>query len=338
MPNPLMLAAIITRPGRPEVLEIQEVPQPVPGADEVLVRVHATAVNRADLLQREGHYPAPPGVPADIPGMEFAGEVVANGSAARRWKPGRRVFGIVGGGSYAEYLVTHEATLAEIPAKLSWAQAAGVPEVFITAHDALWTQAGLRAGENVLIHAVGSGVGIAALQLARACGAVPFGTSRTQEKLDAVRGFGMEDGLHLPGPDLEQPLKEFSSRVTGGRGFNVILDLVGGPYVQASVNTLALKGRMLLVGTVAGRDARLDLGRVLGKRAHLIGTVLRARSLEEKIAVTKAFARDVVPLFATGKLRTAIDREFPFTSEGVRAAHERVGSNESIGKVVIKVS
>jgi putative PIG3 family NAD(P)H quinone oxidoreductase len=332
-----MRAVVISKPGGPEVLEIRDVPQPSPGANEVLIRVHATAINRADLLQREGRYPAPTGVPQDIPGMEYAGEVVSSGPSASLWQRGQRVFGIVGGGSYAEYVLTHESTCMEIPANLSWSEAASIPEVFITAHDALWSQAGLRANETVLIHAVGSGVGIAALQLARARSAIPFGTSRTKDKLEAVRGFGMEEGLHLSGTDLEHPLKEFSQRVTDGRGFDVVLDLVGGPYVQASVGVLAAKGRIMLVGTVGGQTAELILGQVLAKRARLIGTVLRARPLEEKITVAEAFVREVVPLFARRNLRTSIDQEFPFTTEGVRAAHKRVGSNESMGKVVLRM-
>ena len=221
---------------------------------------------------------------------------------------GQRVFGIVAGGSYAEYAIAHESTLAEIPAKLSWTEAASIPEVFITAHDALWTQAGLRAGENVLIHALGSGVGIAALQLVRARGAVPFGTSRTKEKLDAVRAFGMEAGLCLPGPEINEPLKEFANRVTNSRGFDVVLDLVGGAYVAASVSALAQKGRIMLVGTVAGQKIELTLGQLLSKRAHLIGTVMRARPLDEKIAVADSFAREVVPLFA------AVPSEHPSTA------------------------
>lgn len=331
-----MRAAIITRPGSPDVLEIQTVPQPHPGPNEVLIRVHATAVNRADLLQREGKYPPPAGA-SEIPGMEFAGEVAANGPGASQWRIGQRVFGIVAGGAYAEYVVAHERTLAEVPANLSWPEAASVPEVFITAHDALWTQAGLLAGESVLIHAVGSGVGIAAVQLVRARGAIPFGTSRTKDKLDAVRCFGMEAGLCLPGPQLDEPLKDFAKRVTGGHGFDVVLDLVGGPYVAASVSVLAQKGRIMLVGTVGGQKAELTLGQLLSKRAHLIGTVMRARPLEEKIATADSFAREVVPLVANGTLRTSIDREFPFTTEGIREAHTRVGSNESVGKVVVNM-
>ncbi len=331
-----MRAAIITRPGSPEVLEIQDVPQPQPGPNEVLIRVHATAINRADLLQREGKYPPPAGA-SDIPGLEFAGEVATNGPGASLWRIGQRVFGIVAGGAYADYVIAHERTLGEIPANLSWSEAASIPEVFITAHDALWTQANLRAGENVLIHAVGSGVGIASVQLVRARGAVPFGTSRTADKLDAVRPFGVEAGLCLPGPEIAEPLKDFSNRVTGGRGFDVVLDLVGGPYVAASVSALAQRGRVMLVGTVAGQKAELTLGQVLSKRAHLIGTVMRARSLEEKIAAGEKFSKEVVPLFENRILRTSIDREFPFTTEGIRDAHRRLGSNKSVGKVVVNL-
>src|SRR5919199_2911762 len=179
-----MKAVVIPRPGGPEVLELRDVERPTPGSGEVLVRVRATALNRADLMQREGRYPPPPGAPADIPGLEFAGEVAALGPGARDWHEGDRVFGITGGGAYAEYVAVHERTLAPIPTTLGWDEAAAVPEAFITAHDALVTQAAVRPSERVLVHAVGSGVGLAAVQLARAAGAVPYGTARTAEKLN----------------------------------------------------------------------------------------------------------------------------------------------------------
>src|SRR5918999_1664261 len=192
-----MQAVVITRPGGPEVLELRDVERPEPGVGEVLVRVRATALNRADLMQREGRYPPPPGAPVDIPGLEFAGEVTGLGPGVREWNDGDPVFGITGGGAYAEYLVAHERTLAAIPASLDWTDAAAVPEAFVTAHDALVTQAAVRASDRVLIHAIGSGVGLAAAQLARAVGAVPFGTSRTQDKVDRARNFGLEDGVAL---------------------------------------------------------------------------------------------------------------------------------------------
>src|SRR6266705_2344278 len=190
-----MRAAIITRPGGPEVLEIHDVEMPEPSGEQVRVRVHASGVNRADLLQRAGGYPAPPGSPPNIPGLEFAGEVDAVGPRVRTWKPGQRVMGLVGGGAQAAYVLTHEGLLVEIPRNLDFVQAAGVPEVFMTAHDALFTQAGLQMGERVLVHAAGSGVGTAAIQLAHATGASIFGTSRTPEKLERARALGLEVAL-----------------------------------------------------------------------------------------------------------------------------------------------
>ncbi len=325
-----MKAVVLTGAGGPEVLAIRDMPRPDPAPDQVLVRVRGSALNRADLLQRQGKYPAPPGVPAEIPGLEFAGEVEACGVAAKLWSPGDRVFGITGGGGHAEYLITHERSVARIPANLDWAQAAAVPEVFITAHDALWVQAGLRPGESVLIHAVGSGVGLAAIQMVRAMHAVPFGTSRTQEKIDRAKPFGLEEGSAAPIGEL----KEFADRATNSRGFDVVLDLVGGVYAGASANLLALKGRLLLVGTVAGRNSEFDLGALMGKRARVIGTMLRARPLEEKILATQAFAREVIPLLANGTLKPVIDCEFAMAE--IAKAHAYLESNESFGKVVLR--
>ncbi|MGH9556323.1 MAG: NAD(P)H-quinone oxidoreductase [Terriglobales bacterium] len=328
-----MRAVVISRPGGPEVLEVRDVSTPQPAAGEMLVRVMASALNRADILQREGRYPAPPGAPADIPGIEFAGEVAALGPGASLWRTGQRVFGITGGGGHAEYLVAHEHTLAEVPPNLTWTEAAAIPEAFITAHDALWQQASLRVSERVLIHAVGSGVGLAAVQLVRARGAVPYGTARTEEKLTRAREYGLEDGVVLR--ESLEPLAGHAAQWTSGHGFDVVLDLVGGPYVAASISALGLKGRLMLVGTLAGVRAELDLRAVLGKRLRLVGTVLRSRPLEEKIAATLAFATDVVPLFAQGKLHGVVDSEFPLAE--IRAAHQRMESNATFGKVVIKI-
>jgi putative PIG3 family NAD(P)H quinone oxidoreductase len=326
-----MWAVVITRPGGPEVLELREVERPEPGTGEVLVRVRATALNRADLMQREGRYPPPPGAPADIPGMEFAGEVAALGAGAREWNEGDPVFGITGGGAYAEYLVAHERTVVAIPAPLDWTAAAAVPEAFITAHDALVTQAAVRTSERVLIHAVGSGVGLAASQLARAVGAIPFGTSRTQDKIDRARDFGLEDGVTLGG-DLGT-LAEAVSRWTDGRGIDVVLDLVGGSYVQAGVEALALRGRLILIGTVAGAQTPLDLRRVLTRRLTIRGTMMRARPLEEKILATRAFASEVVPLLARNIVVPVIDSVFSLSQ--IAEAHRHLESNATFGKVVV---
>lgn len=328
-----MKAAWIAAFGGPEGLEIRTVPRPRPVADQVLVRVYASALNRADLLQRQGKYPAPAGFPQEIPGIEFAGEVAETGAEVKMWKPGQRVFGLTGGGAQAEYLVTHERLLAEIPPNLTWAEAAAIPEVFMTAHDALWKQAALRPGETVLIHAVGSGVGLAAVQLVRAIQAVPYGTSRTADKLAPAKQLGLQGGIAV-----RDNLDEIASAVdkwTGGKGINVLLDLAGGPYVKASQKAMALKGRMMLVGTVAGGSYEIDSRYVMGKRLQIIGTALRARSLEEKIAVTQSFAAEVVPLFAGGVLRPNIDSAFKLAE--IAKAHERLESNQTIGKVVIEI-
>ncbi len=325
-----MQAAVISRPGGPEVLEVREVPRPVPGTGEVLVRVRASALNRADLLQRQGRYPAPPGAPADIPGLEFAGEVAEPGAGAGRWRPGQRVFGLTAGGGHAQFIVAHEQTLAEIPANLSWTQAAAIPEAFITAQDAL-VQAGLRAGESLLIHAVGSGVGLAAVQLARAWEAVPYGTSRTPDKIARAQEFGLAEGVTLS-PALEE-LPEAVRRWTAGQGVDVVLDLVGGPYLTASLPVMAGRGRLVVLASSGGARPEIGLKYLLSKRLTVIGSVLRGRALEEKIQVTQRFAAAVVPLLASGKLRPVLDSEFPLS--GIQAAHRRMESNASFGKIVL---
>jgi len=326
-----MRAAVITRPGGPEVLAIRDVASPEPGTGEVLVRVRASALNRADLLQRQGHYPAPAGWPADIPGMEIAGEIVRRGPGASQWQEGDRVFGIVGGGGNAELIVTHERTLAAVPDNLSWTDAAAVPEAFITAHDALVTQAAVQLSERVLIHAVGSGVGLAALQLARAAGAIPYGDARTAEKVERARALGLTDGVVVR--DDLSVLGKQAQEWTRGAGVDVVLDLVGGPYLAASITAAASKGRIILIGTMGGREVSVPLGIILGKRLTIRGTVLRARSLEEKIMATRAFAAQVIPLLAGGIVKPIVDRVFPLSE--IADAHRYLESNRTFGKVVL---
>lgn len=328
-----MRAIVIARPGGPEVLELREVPLPEPGRGEARVRVRACAVNRADLLQRMGAYPAPPGSPADIPGLELAGEVDAVGPDVREVAPGDRVFGIVGGGAYAEAVVVHARTLAPIPQGVSFTDAAAFPEAFLTAYDAMVLQAGLAAGEVVLVHAVGSGVGTAAVQIARAIGARAIGTARTPAKLERARPLGLDEGV-VPTGERDAPC--FADRVrelTGGRGAEVVLELVGGAYVPESLSATAERGRLVLVGLMAGTRADLDLALVLRRRLRVFGTVLRARPLEEKIAAGQALSRHLAPLLARGALRPVVDRVLPL--DQAAEAHAYVASNESFGKVVL---
>ena len=326
-----MKAVTIVSHGGVEGLEVREVETPPsPTADRVRVRVHAAGLNRADILQRQGRYPAPPGVPQNIPGLEFAGEVDQVGENVRGWQPGQRVFGIAGGGAQAEYVVVPENELAEIPANLDWAAAAAVPEAFITAHDALLTRAKLSMGESVLIHAAGSGVGTAAIQLARAAGARVYGTSRTAEKLERAKPFGLDGAV------VVDNAKSFVAAVhewTNEQGVNVILDLVGAAYFEANLNALAPKGRLMLVGTTSGAQAMLDFSVAMRKRLTITGTVLRSRSAEEKAAATRLFANQVVPLLAGGVVRPIIDRTYRL--DEIREAHARLESNESFGKIVL---
>jgi len=329
-----MKVVTITSFGGVEGLEIREVADaPRATADRVRVRVHAAGLNRADVLQRMGRYPAPPGYPQDIPGLEFAGEVVEVGDEARARKIGDRVFGITGGGAQAEFVTVPESTLAEIPANLDWAEAASIPEVFMTAHDALFTQCRLQMGERVLIHAAGSGVGTAASQLVNAAGAVAYGTSRTADKLDRAKEFGLTESVVVAKDSSE--FVEAVKRWTNDAGVGVILDLVGAAYLKANLDSLALKGRLIFVGTTSGAKAEIDYSVVMRKRLRIMGTSLRTRSIEEKATATRLFAQHVVPLLASGKVRPVIDSVFGF--DEVRAAHQRIESNESFGKVVLTI-
>lgn len=329
-----MNAVVIASPGgATKVSWTKTESPPAPSGDRVRVRVRAAGVNRADILQREGKYPAPPGYPENIPGLEFAGEVESLGAEVRRWKVGARVFGITAGGAQAEYVTVPESNLARIPAEMSFTDAAAVPEAFITAYDALFTRAQLQIGERVLIHAAASGVGTAAVQLAHLAGAFVYGTSRHAEKLEKIRDLGLDD--IIPVTDAPSRFADSLHKLTNGVGAQVILDLVGGDYFDANLHALASRGRMVCVGTTAGAKALIDLGIVLRKRATIYGTVLRARSIEEKAEVIRNFAAHVVPLLAFGDLRPVVDRVFPVAD--VRFAHQHVESNKTIGKVVLEL-
>jgi putative PIG3 family NAD(P)H quinone oxidoreductase len=324
-----MKAIVITRPGGPEVLKTEERPVPDPGPGEIRVRVHASALNRADLLQRRGQYPAPPGAPADVPGLEYAGEVDAAGDGAGLWAVGNRVMGIIGGGGHAEYVVVHEREAIRIPQNCTVEEAAAIPEAFLTSYDALFRQLDLKVGERVLIHAVGSGVGTAALQLARAAGAVTLGTSRTADKLKRAEALGLEVGIDTAREDLAEAVNQ----ATYGSGVHAVLDLVGGKLLEASLRVLALRGRAIVVGTTAGSKAEIDLGLLLRRRLHLFGTVLRSRPLEEKIALAREFSGSVLPLLSSGRIQPVVDSTFRFSD--IRKAHERMESNATFGKIVL---
>jgi putative PIG3 family NAD(P)H quinone oxidoreductase len=324
-----MRTIVVSRFGGPEVLTLAERDRPEPSRGEVRVRVRAAGVNRADIVQRLGRYPAPSDAPADILGLEFAGEVEGIGPAVTSWKIGDRVFGLVGGGSYAEALVTHERLLAPIPEGMSFTDAAAAPEAFITAYDAMITQGRLAMGETVLVHAVGSGVGTAAVQLAKRSGARTIGTARSAAKLEKARELGLDDGIAVQGASFAKEV----ARLTGGRGVELVLELVGGDYLRENLGCIAHQGRILLVGLMAGASTTLDLGAILRQRVELRGTVLRARPLEQKIDAMQTFARNIVPLLANGALRPIVDRVMPLAEAA--AAHRYVEDNQSFGKVIL---
>ena len=320
-----MRAIVITRSGGPEVLHLAERPAPQPAVDGLLVRVRAAGINRADLLQRLGRYPAPPGVPADIPGLEYAGVVERVGSGVSAWHPGDRVMGLVAGGAYADFVTTPAEHALPIPRDWSFAQAAAVPEAFLTAFDALTLQGGLAAGQRVLIHAVGSSVGIAALQLAKAAGATVAGTSRSPWKLERAAEYGLDRPVLIAG--AFRPAAELAAWA------DLILDLVGGPYLAGNLTAVAPRGRILVVGLTGGGEGALDMSALLGKRVTIIGTVLRSRSGEEKARLTQAFRAAVLPAFDAGQLRPVVDRSFPATAAA--EAHSYVEANRNIGSVVL---
>jgi NADPH:quinone reductase len=325
-----MKAVIITRPGGPEVLEIRERAIPEPGLGQIRVRVRASALNRADLLQRAGNYPVPPGFAADISGMEYAGEVDALGAGASMWGVGDRVMGVIGGAAHSEYVCVHEREAMRAPEKMSWEEIGAIPEVFLTAYDALLNRVGLRFGETVLIHAVGSGVGTAAVQIARIAGATVVGTARSADKLERARLFG----LHIP---IDASAGDWAEKVESSVGVdrvNAIVDLVGGDYLDGNLRVLSTRGRIVVVGLTAGGAASFKMHLLLRKRLTIVGTVMRARPLEEKIEIAREFSERVVPMFDAGRLRPVVDRVLPFSA--IREAHALMQSNQTFGKIVLR--
>ncbi|HYM54967.1 MAG TPA: NAD(P)H-quinone oxidoreductase [Solirubrobacteraceae bacterium] len=300
---------------------IEEHPDPAPGAGEALVRVRAAGLNGADMMQRRGLYPAPPGSPPDVPGLELAGEVAARGPGAERFSVGDRVMAIVGGGGQAELATVHERQLMPVPEALDWPAAGGLPEVFTTAHDAVFTQAELRPGERLLVHGGAGGVGTAAIQLGRAVGARVTATVRREE----LRGQVAELGAEAIAPE------GFAERGP----FDVILELVGAPNLADNLQALATGGRIAVIGVSAGAKGELNLLALMGKRARIHGSTLRARPLEEKALAARRLEREVLPLFESGALRVPIAEIFPI--EDAAAAYERFAAGGKLGKIVLTV-
>lgn len=320
-------------PGGVEVIEDGELEIREPGYGEVMVEIAAAGLNRADVIQRRGFYPAPPGAPPDVPGLELAGRVAQRGPGTTLWKDGDAVMAITGGGAMAKAITLHERELIPVPAGLPLEDAAAIPEAFLTAWDAMVRQAGLRGGQVALIHAAGSGVGTAAIQIARAIGARPIGTSRRSAKLEAVRGLGLAagDGLVVADPP---GFAADVARLTGGRGAEVVLDTVGGSYLEENVRAVATRGTIVLLATAGGGTGKAPITMMLGKRVTAIGSVMRARPLEEKIALARAAAAELIPMFERGLLRPVVDRVLPMHE--LAAAHARMEADENVGKIVLR--
>ena len=321
----------ITRFGDPSVLRVETVADPVLKPGQALVRIHAAGVNRADIMQREGRYPPPADAPADIPGLEFAGEIRSLAGPSARLAVGQRVFGLCSGGAQAEYIAVDCDLLVPTPSNIDDTEAGGIAEAYITAHDALITQARLRPGERVLVHAVGSGVGIAALHIASSLGCEVFGTSRTAWKLERAAALGLAHPIDTGSVDFAEAIMRLSRQA----GIDVVIDFVGAPYFERNLAVLSQRGRMVCLATLGGTQATLALAQLMRKRLHLMGSMLRSRSLKEKIEATQAFERDVVPALAARELRLPIDKVFPLAQAA--EAHRYVESDANFGKVVFEI-
>ena len=325
---PAVLVSDGAKEGEWNRIEIRMVERPPVGADEVLVQVEACSVNRADLLQRRGFYPPPPGA-SQVMGLDFAGLVLETGSRATRWRRGDRVFGIVAGGGYGRYVAVAENNLVPIPENLSFTEAAAGAEVFITAYYNLFTMAGLNRGELVLLHGGGSGVGTAAIQLAKSAGAIVIATAGSPEKVRGIMDLGVFAGINYKEEDFAARVRE----ITGGKGVDVILDWIGASYLEKHLEILKTRGRLVLIGLMGGSSGEINLAQVLMKRLKIIGSVLRSQSREEKATIIEGFARTVVPLLAAGEVRPIIDTIFPIRE--VEQAHQYLLKGGHFGKIVL---
>ena len=320
-----MRAAVYTASGGTEVIQFRDLSSPVPADHQIRVRVHAAGLNRADIHQRRGHYPAPPGWPADVPGLEYAGVIDALGPDVTQWTAGDRVMGLVGGGAHAECVVVHEDEVLPVPAGMSLTDAAAIPEAFLTAYDALAIRGRLQPGERVLIHAVASGLGTATLQVARVLGAaVVLGTSRTGAKLERARQLGLD-------VTIDTTAGSFPEQV--GDSVDVILDVLGASAWSENLAVLGPRGRLIMLGFLGGATTQADFTLVLRKRLEVIGSMMRTRSLEERISLVSAFREEMLPHFTDGSLKPVVGATYPMTD--LVEAHQAMERNETFGKVVL---
>ena len=325
-----MTAIAIRTAGGPEMLVPEERPVPSPGAGEILIKVAAAGVNRPDVMQRKGLYPPPKGAP-DIPGLEIAGTVVARGVGVKRWKEGDQVAALVVGGGYADYCLAHEGHALPVPAGLSLVEAAAVPETFFTVWHNVFERGGLRAGETLLVHGGSSGIGTTAIQFAKCFGARVITTAGSEEKCAACRKLGADVAINYKAEDFVAATKT----ATNGTGAELILDMVGGDYIERNYEAAAVEGRIVQIAFQGSAKATVDFRRIMLKRLHHTGSTLRSRSNEDKAAIARAVEEKVWPLVAAGRVRPVMDRTFPLTNAA--GAHARMESSQHIGKIVLTV-
>jgi len=325
-----MKAVIIDGHGGPEVLKVAEVETPKPRPGELLVRVRTSALNRADTLQRMGVYPPPPGE-TDLPGLELAGEVEAWGEGVSGFTKGQRVFGLVGGGGYAQYALMDAGMAMTIPDGWSFQQAAAVPEVYFTANETIFVLGGLQAGESVLIHAGGSGVGTAGIQMAHHIGAKVYFTAGSADKIERAMALGADAGINYKTHDF----KDEVLRLTDGAGVDVVEDFLGASYLERNIAVLKPRGRLVFVGMMGGVKAEFNIGVVMAKRLQIKGSVMRPLSIEEKRQITRRFQERWLPVLVEGKIKPIIDSVFPMSR--VADAHQAMEDNRNFGKILLDI-
>jgi NADPH2:quinone reductase len=327
-----MKAIVITAPGGPEVLRIQERPQPQPGTGEVLVKVMAAGINRPDVLQRKGNYPPPPGASADIPGLEIAGVIAETGKDCKQWKVGDKICALVTGGGYAEYCVVPEAQCLPIPPNLSFADAASLPETFFTVWSNVFDRGQLKPGDALLVHGGSSGIGVAAIQLAKKWGAIVYVTAGSEEKCNFCEKLGADKAINYK----TEKFSDVINALTSKKGVNVILDMIGGDYTQDNLDILAEDGKLVLINTMKGDETSIKLGMVMRKRLTITGSTLRVRPISFKAAIAKKLEEHVWPWLVSGEVRPVIFKTFPL--ERADEAHMLMESSEHIGKIVLLVN
>lgn len=327
-----MKAVVITQPGGPEVLQIEERPVPDYGPNEVLVKVHASGINRPDVFQRKGNYPPPAGAPVDIPGLEIAGEVIEVGADVNRWKAGDKVCALVSGGGYAEYCNVPEGQCLPIPGKLSFTEAASLPETFFTVWSNVFDRGQLKGEETLLVHGGSSGIGVTAIQMAKALGHKVYVTAGSDEKCRFCEELGAAKAINYKTENFADAIKQ----LTGGKGVDVILDMIGGDYTPGNLQSLAEGGRLVLINTMKGKDVQVDLSVVMRKRLSITGSMLRSREIAFKAAIAQNLEKNIWRLIESGKIKPIIYKIFP--AENAADAHRLMESSEHIGKIVLNMA